>query len=80
MLTKLSEREIENWDLFLNQALASARFSINETSRFSPYYMVFGRDAVLPIDNLKPKKRKYMGKDFHRIIIKQHFIFVQVSK
>lgn len=30
MLAKLSERENENWDLVLNQALVAARFSIND--------------------------------------------------
>lgn len=45
MLAKLSEEVNENLDLFLNQALAAAIFS--------PYYIVFGKDVVLPIDNLK---------------------------
>ena len=34
--------------------------------------MVFDREVVLPIDNLKPR-RKYMGEDFHRIMIKNTF-------
>lgn len=60
MLTKLSEGETENWDLFLNEAL-TARFSNNESSRFSPCYMVFDRDVILPIDSLLKPQRKNMG-------------------
>lgn len=78
MLAKLSEGVKENWDLFLNQALAAARFSINETSTFSPFYIEFDRDVVLPTDNLLKPQKKYMGEDFHRIMIeKQHSIFVK---
>ena len=39
--------------------------------------MTFGRGVVLPIDELK-LRRKYKGNDFHRIMIeKQRFIFVK---
>lgn len=64
---KLSEGENENWDLFLNQGLAAARFSIHETSRCSPYYMVINRDVELSMDNLLKSQSKYMGEDFHQI-------------
>lgn len=78
MLAKLSEGENEKWDLFLYQALAIPRFSINETRRYSSYCMVLGRDVMLSIDNLQRPQRKYMCEDFHRIMIEQqHSIFVQ---
>lgn len=77
ILAKLAE-DLENWDLYLNQTLDAARFSMNETTRFSPFYALFGRDVVLSVDNLLKPRRKYMGEDHHRLIIEhQHKTFVR---
>ena len=80
ILSKLTERDRHNWNLYLTQALAAVRFSMSETTKFSPYYMLFGRDVVLPVDNLLKPCRKYMGEDHHRLIIKkQHNIFIRAQ-
>ena len=40
--------------------------------------MLFGRDVVLPVDNLLKPRNKYMGEDHHRLIIEQqHKTFVR---
>ena len=81
VLSKLIRDNEENWDLFLTQALAAVRFCENETSKFSPYHMIFGRDVVLLVDNLLKPCRKYMGEDHHKLIIeRQHKIFACVQK
>ena len=77
ILSKLTESDRHNWDLYLTQALAAVRFSMCKTTKFSPYYMLFGRDVVLPVDNLLKLCRKYIGEDHHRLIIEQqHKTFV----
>ena len=38
VLAKLAEHNRVNWDLFLTQILAAVRFSVNKTTKFSPYY------------------------------------------
>ena len=81
ILSKLVRDNEENWDLFLTQALAAVRFCENETSKFSPYYMIFGRDVVLPVDNLLKPRRKYMGEDHHKLIIeRQHKTSAQARR
>jgi len=81
VLSKLTEGDRHNWDLYLTQALAAVRFSMCETTKFSPYYMLFGRDVVLPVDNLLKPRRKYMGEDHHRLIIEQqHKTFVKARR
>lgn len=78
VLAKLARDNVKNWDLHLTQAFTAVSFTINETSKFSPYYMLFGRDVVLLIDNLLKPHRKYMGEDHHQLIIEQqHRLFVQ---
>ena len=71
ILAKLADEENENWDLYLTQALAAVRFSICETTKFSPYYMLFGGEVVLPVDNQLRPRKKYVGEDPHRLVIEQ---------
>ena len=75
VLAKLAEHNRENRDLFLTQALAAVRFSINKTTKFSPMA------RMGTIDNLLSPRRKYLGEDHHRIILEQqHKIFTQVRR
>ena len=81
VLSKLTTGNSRDLDLQQNQALATVRFSINETTQFSPYFMLFGHDVILPIDNLLKPRRKYMGEDHHKLILEQqHKIFAQVRR
>ena len=81
MLAKLARENTGNWNLYLTQALAAVRFTINETSRFSPYFLLFGRDVALPVDNLLKPRRRYMGEDHHQLLLEQqHKIFVQARR
>ena len=40
----------DNWDLFLPAAVYAVRTTPNASSRYTPYYLVFGRESHLPID------------------------------
>ncbi|CAG2228657.1 unnamed protein product [Mytilus edulis] len=73
--------DTSTWDLFLNQALAAIRFNISESSKFSPFYLLYTRDAVLPIDNIMKPHRKYIVEDLHQIMLnQQHKAFVLVHR
>ena len=48
---------------------------------FSLYFLQFGWDVKLPIDNLLKPHRKKAGEDFHRIILQhQYKIFMQAKQ
>ena len=67
--------------MFLNQALAAIRFNINESSKFSPYFLVYNRDVVLPIDNIFKPRRKYQGENLHQIALQeQHKTFTRARQ
>ena len=69
----------QTWDLYLNQALAAIRFNVSESSKFSPFYLLYNRDVVLPIDNILKPRRKYIGEEMHKIVLQeQHKSFVAV--
>ena len=82
LLDVLSKKEADNpqtWDLNLNQVLAAIRFSVSESSRYSPFFLFYKRDVVLPIDNILKPRRKYLGEDYHQIALQeQHKAFVLV--
>ena len=40
----------KNWDTFLPSIQLAYNSSFHETTRFSPFYMLFARDPVLPMD------------------------------
>ena len=79
VLAKKINENSSTWDLLLNQTLAAIRFNISESSKFSPYFLLYNRDVVLPIDNLLKPRRKYQGEAMHKIALEQqHKSFMQV--
>ena len=52
ILDKYLGDHLGQWDFHLNQALAAIRFSISESSKFSPFALLYNRYPTLPIDNL----------------------------
>ena len=72
---------LDNWDFYLKQVLAAIRFSINGSTRFSPFYLLYNHDQVLPIDNILKPGRRYLGEEPHRIGLEQLYkSFVMVHQ
>ena len=83
ILSKLmtDDKKCKSWDLHLPQALGAMRFSYNESTGQSPFSLLYGRDAVLPIDNLLQPRRKYYGEESHQILLEaQHEAFVRAHR
>ncbi|OOZ03087.1 hypothetical protein BOW22_11585, partial [Solemya velum gill symbiont] len=62
LIDVLSKKVMEDptlWDVCLNQSVAALRFNINQSTKFSPFFLVYNRDVVLPLDNLLRPRRKY---------------------
>ena len=66
----------QTWDLFLNQALAAIRFNVSESSKFSPFFLMYNRDVVLPIDNILQPRKKYVGEEYHQSALQDHCYIV----
>ncbi|MCG8078877.1 MAG: DDE-type integrase/transposase/recombinase [Candidatus Thiodiazotropha taylori] len=80
ILSKKLKDDLSTWDLYLNQTLAAIRFNVNESTKFSPFFLLFNRDVVLPLDNILKPRPKYAGEDVHRIALEQqHKSFVLVQ-
>lgn len=76
VIAKKLDDNLTTWDIHFNQALAAIRFHVNESTTHSPFFLLFGRDVVLPIDNILRPRRKYAGEDLHQIALEQqHKVF-----
>ena len=63
----LSKRIAENqkdWDSHLSAVLMAYRMAVHDSTGFSPFLMVYGRDPVLPLDTLLGPKIKYLGENY----------------
>ena len=79
VLAKRLQDGQDTWDLHLNQVLAAIRFNVSEATGYTPYYLLYRRDVVLPLDNLLKPRLKYQGEDMHQIALQeQHKAFMLV--
>ena len=51
-LKKLCEKDLSNWDKYINQVLASYRVTPNLATAEMPFFLVYGRDPNLPLHQL----------------------------
>ena len=49
-LRKRINQQQNNWDEFLDEILFAYRTSIQDSSKYSPFYLMYGREPRLPID------------------------------
>ena len=53
------------WDVLIPLACAAYSFMPNEHSKESPFFLMFGRDPVLPLNTLLGPKMGYLGTDLN---------------
>ena len=63
-ITKHVAPQLE-WDVLVPLACATYNFIPNEHSKESPFFLMFGRDPVLPLHTLLGPKMRYLGNDIN---------------
>ena len=53
------------WDILVPLACATYNFIPNEHSKESPFFLMFGRNPVLPLNTLLGHKMRYLGNDMN---------------
>ena len=53
------------WDVLIPLACAAYNFIPNKHSKESPFFLMFGRDPVLPLNTLLGPKMRYLGNDIN---------------
>ena len=52
------------WEDVLPGALLAMRTCVNESSKYTPYMLMYGRDPILPLDTLLEPRRRYYGDEY----------------
>ena len=63
-LAKYTHQQPLSWDLFVPSVMMSYRTSVHDTTKYSPFFLLYGRDPVLPFDTLLQPRRRYLGDDY----------------
>ena len=50
IMTKVTEHHVKNWDLEVPSALWSYQTSVKTSTGFTPFRLVFGKEALLPVE------------------------------
>ena len=53
------------WDVLVPLACAAYNFIPNEHSKEFPFFLMFGRDPILPLNSLLGPKMRYLGNDIN---------------
>lgn len=53
-----------SWVTYIPALLMAYRTSVNDSTKFTPFFLLYGRDPVLPMDTLLRPKLKYMGDEY----------------
>ena len=53
------------WDVLVTLACVAYNFIPNEHSKESPFFLMFGRDPILPLNTLLGPKMRYLGNDIN---------------
>ena len=57
------------WDVLVPLACAAYNFIPNKHSKESPFFLMFGRDPVLPLNTLLGPKMRYLGNDMNILLL-----------
>ena len=80
VMSKKVSDELDSWGIYLNQVLAVIRFNVNESTKFSPFFLLYNYDQVLPTENILTPRGRYLGEEPHKIVLEQqHKSFVMVN-
>ena len=60
----LQDRSHTEWDELVQPALFAIRTCVHDSSRYTPPFLTYGRDPVLPLDALLKPRRRYYGEDY----------------
>ena len=80
-VAKYAHRDHATWPKYLPAIMMAYRTAVNDSTRYSPFYVVYGRDPVLPMDTLLNPKYKYMGEEYVPTMLERlHIAFKEVQK
>ena len=76
----VQHRTHSEWEEALPNALLAMRTCVNDSSKYTPYFLLYARDPVLPVDTILKPRRRYYGDDYVPTMLqRQHSAFITVK-
>ena len=79
-LAKYAPTDHTTWDDFISSVVIAYRASCHDSTKFSPFFLVYGRDRVLPIDTLLKPRPKYSGDDYVSCMLQRLHVAFRIVK
>ena len=81
LLAKKIEDNVDTWDVHITSALWAHRTNVSVTTKKSPFFLLYNRLPLLPLDNLLLPRKHYQGEEYHlQVIENMHRNFLQTVK
>ena len=71
MLSKVVQANQKNWDKHLPKVLFAYRTAIHESTKFTPFHLMYGRSPTLPVDVFLGRTNSYEGFSGYPDIIRE---------
>ena len=80
-LMRLCEKDMDIWDKYINQLLASYYVTPNLATAETPFFLVYGRDPNLPLHQLLEPVQQFLGDpDSGHLDLKSHCLALAIAK
>ena len=80
VLSKYAGLVQTSWITYIPALLMAYRTSVNDSTKFTPFFLLYGRDPVLPMDTLLRPKLKYMGDEYLPTMLQRlHLAYVEAK-
>ena len=80
-LKKLCKKDPANWDKYINQVLTSYRITPNFATAKLPFFLVYGRDPILPLHQLLEPMQWFLGDpDSGKLHLETHRLVLVIAK
>ena len=81
MLKKLCKKDPANWEKYLNEVLTSYRIMLNLVTEESPFFLIYGRDPNLPLQQLLEPMQHFLGDpDSGKLHLETHRLALAIAK
>ena len=71
MLRTLAESQKPNWNLYVHQLVSAYNATTHSSTGYSPHFLLFGREPILPLDLIlpsHPRPKEKLGKQYSQFV------------
>ena len=80
-LKKLCEKDPSNWDKYINQILVSYRVTSHLATAETAFFLVYGRDPNLPLQQLLEPMQRFLGvPELGLLNLEAHHLALTIAK